>query len=154
MLLSLIGAPNPTQHLISALQARTRSRNLAHTAGGVSTSSNPTTSSTVALGKDEDFYLALINEQTAASGSERTATATSTEVGPGPGIGAGREVVRLLSGDPSRGALSLDMEDSLRVGQRVQVSLKGTVGIHRSRLSDSSCNGGLPRLYQPRPIRH
>lgn len=32
------------------------------------------------------------------------------------------KVVRILSGDPSRGALSLDMEDPLREGQRVQVS--------------------------------
>ena len=35
-----------------------------------------------------------------------------------------REVVRILSGDPSRGALSLDMEEPLRTGQKVQVRLK------------------------------
>ena len=37
-----------------------------------------------------------------------------------------REVVRILSGDPSRGALSLDMEEPLRTGQKVQVRSKQT----------------------------
>lgn len=31
-------------------------------------------------------------------------------------------VIRIMSGDPSRGAISIDMEDPLRVGQQVQVS--------------------------------
>lgn len=80
MLLSLKGAPNPTQHLIQAIQARSGS------------------SSSAGLTKEEDFYLALISPD------------------------GSKEVVRLVSGDPSRGALSLDTEDSLRVGQTVQVS--------------------------------
>jgi hypothetical protein len=71
MLLSLVGAPNPTQHLMAAIQGRS-------------------------ITKDEDFYIALID-------------------------GANRSVVKLMSGDPSRGALGLDTEDSLRTGQRVQV---------------------------------
>jgi hypothetical protein len=33
-------------------------------------------------------------------------------------------IVKILSGDPSRGAMSLDMEDPLLTGQRVQVSKK------------------------------
>ena len=82
MLLSLDGAPNPTQFLIQAIQKRP---------GGTGRGINPT------LGKDEDFYLALINPD------------------------GSREVVKLMSGDPSRGALSLEMEDSVRVGQVVQV---------------------------------
>jgi hypothetical protein len=34
----------------------------------------------------------------------------------------GGQMVRILSGDPSRGAISLDTEDSLRQGDKVQVS--------------------------------
>lgn len=83
MLLSLNGAPNPTQFLIQAIQQRP---------GGTGRGVNTT------LGKDEDFYLALINPD------------------------GSREIVKLLSGDPSRGALSLETEDSLRTGQVVQVS--------------------------------
>jgi hypothetical protein len=45
--------------------------------------------------KDEEFFLSLLD--------------------------SGR-VVRILSGDPSRGAMSLDMEDPLLQGQTIQVS--------------------------------
>ncbi|WRT68443.1 uncharacterized protein IL334_005419 [Kwoniella shivajii] len=46
--------------------------------------------------KEEDFYLGMLNE------------------------GDTRRVVKILSGDPSRGALSVDMEDPLLVGQTIQ----------------------------------
>lgn len=32
------------------------------------------------------------------------------------------QVVKIMSGDPSRGAISLEMEEPLLTGQRVQVS--------------------------------
>lgn len=51
------------------------------------------------LTKEEDFYLGLLGPDGSAS-----------------------EAVRILSGDPSRGALSLEMENSLLSGQPVQVS--------------------------------
>jgi hypothetical protein len=82
MLLSLQGAPTPTKFHNQAIQKRP---------GGTGRGKNTT------LGKDEDFYLALINPD------------------------GSREIVKLMSGDPSRGALSLEMEDSIRVGQVVQV---------------------------------
>lgn len=70
------------------------------------------------LTKDEDFYLALLT----------------------PG-GAIREAVKILSGDPSRGALSLEMEDSLSSGQAVQVRsslLRGVWADHQFMQSKKS----------------
>ncbi|WVW85578.1 hypothetical protein I302_107616 [Kwoniella bestiolae CBS 10118] len=46
--------------------------------------------------KEEDFYLGFLEN------------------------GSVQKVVKILSGDPSRGAMSLDMEDSLLVGQTIQ----------------------------------
>jgi hypothetical protein len=49
------------------------------------------------LSKEEDFYLALLQD------------------------GGIREAVKIMGGDPGKGALSLEMEDSLMSGQKVQV---------------------------------
>lgn len=38
-----------------------------------------------------------------------------------------KRVIKILSGDPSRGAMSLDMEDSIIAGQVVQVSKENHV---------------------------
>jgi hypothetical protein len=51
------------------------------------------------LSKEEDFYLALLNPE-----------------------GGIREAVKIMGGDPGKGALSLEMEDSIMPGQAVQVS--------------------------------
>ncbi|WWD19082.1 hypothetical protein CI109_103540 [Kwoniella shandongensis] len=56
----------------------------------------------VGLTKDEDFYLGLLEQ------------------------GDVKRVVKILSGDPSRGALSVDMEDPLLVGQTVQFMHRST----------------------------
>ncbi|WWC71530.1 uncharacterized protein I206_105488 [Kwoniella pini CBS 10737] len=48
------------------------------------------------LTKEEDFYLGILDH------------------------GEVQKVIKILSGDPSRGAMSLEMEDSLRSGQTVQ----------------------------------
>jgi hypothetical protein len=59
------------------------------------------------LGKDKDFYLGFLG---AATDSQ---TPSST--------GKLRRVVRIMSGDPSRGGMALDCEDSLEKGDRVAV---------------------------------
>ena len=58
------------------------------------------------LGKDEEFFMALLS----SSGDKV------------------KRVVKILSGDPSRGALSLEMEEPLLPGQRVQVGLMSKRG--------------------------
>ena len=63
------------------------------------------------LSKEEDFHLAFLAEVSA-----RRVGGTDVQNGE---IG---RLVKILSGDPSRGALSLDTAASLRVGERVQVS--------------------------------
>lgn len=54
------------------------------------------------ISKEEDFYLALLNPASEGGGI--------------------REAVKIMGGDPGKGALSLEMEDSLVQGQAVQVS--------------------------------
>lgn len=102
---------NPTQVLIKLLNV------FQSTSQTTRPSEAGSAESGVSLGKkmkEEEYYLAVW-----ANGDD--------------GTGEPREVVRILSGDPSRGALSLDMEAPLRTGQRVQVgrSVLGrrTVGI-------------------------
>lgn len=56
------------------------------------------------LSKDEDFYLALLNPASEGGGI--------------------REAVKIMGGDPGKGALSLEMEDSLMPGQAVQVGVR------------------------------
>ncbi|KAK8854772.1 hypothetical protein IAR55_003511 [Kwoniella newhampshirensis] len=56
----------------------------------------------VGLTKEEEFYLGLLEQ------------------------GDVKRVVKILSGDPSRGALSVDMEDPLLVGQTVQFMHRST----------------------------
>jgi hypothetical protein len=97
MLLKIEGKnENPTQTLIFALQAR----------GSKMT-------------KDEDFYLALLDH-----GVSPLLRARLEQVGAGfltrQEI---KKVVKILSGDPSRGALALETEEPLSEGQGVQVSL-------------------------------
>lgn len=50
-----------------------------------------------------------------------------------------KRVIKILSGDPSRGAMSLDMEDSIITGQVVQVSKENM----SHELMESSCTGSL-----------
>jgi hypothetical protein len=99
LLLLLAGSsPNPTQTLIRHIQAY-RALNPLPAPSGASTASRGIT-----LGqgqKDEEYYLALVGGEEGANEVQR--------------------VVRIMSGDPSRGAVSLEMEEPLRVGQKVQV---------------------------------
>ena len=53
-------------------------------------------------GKDKDFYLGFLD------------TGSDDKI---------RRVVRILSGDPKRGGMALDTEDSVQVGDRFLVSL-------------------------------
>lgn len=89
--------PNPTQMLITALQARG-----------------------LKLTKEEEFYLSIEKER------------------------GERRVVRILSGDPSRGALALETEVPLAMGQTVQV------GSHTSHTDASFCNALLPAYCRVR----
>jgi hypothetical protein len=77
------------------------------------------------ISKEEDFYLALLNPASEGGGI--------------------REAVKIMGGDPGKGALSLEMEDSLVQGQAVQVSFT-TRFTSGQKLIISSCRN--PR-YRP-----
>lgn len=62
--------------------------------------------------KDEDFYLAFMDGGVCPCPSNK-ATLTYQKI---------RKVVKILSGDPSRGALALETEEPLTEGQEIQVS--------------------------------
>lgn len=104
--------PNPTQALIQAIDEYRRS-----SSASANSTTNPPRARTAAQGilagksiKEEEYFLALIQ------GDDKAAAAAATT--------DGRQVVRILSGDPARGAMSLEMEQPLRAGWRCQVSLK------------------------------
>jgi hypothetical protein len=95
MLLKIEGKnDNPTQTLILALQAR----------GSKMT-------------KEEDFYMAFMDGDVRLSLSATTSW-DDTDV-----YQKIRKVVKILSGDPSRGALALETEEPLTAGQEIQVCL-------------------------------
>ncbi|KAI9637449.1 uncharacterized protein MKK02DRAFT_43370 [Dioszegia hungarica] len=81
------------------------------------------------ISKEEDFYLALLNPASEGGGI--------------------REAVKIMGGDPGKGALSLEMEDSLVQGQAVQFmqksSLPTSLPLSPSRLSF----GALARSDDP-----
>lgn len=102
MLLEIDGAnSNPTQVLINAIQQR----------GGTG------------LTKEEEFYLGFLDNgvRFPQNGKKKIASAFAYY------LQDVKRVIRILSGDPSRGAMSLDMEDSIITGQVVQVSKKNHV---------------------------
>lgn len=63
----------------------------------------------MAMNKDEEFHLAFL---------EQGVSEAIRAVADGQRV---KKVVKILSGDPGRGALSLDMEEPVLAGQRVQV---------------------------------
>lgn len=92
---------NPTQSLISRINAYRASQPAQTLASTASTASRG-----ISIGKgekDEEYYLALWTR------------------GQGDAAGQPDRIVRIQSGDPSRGALALEMEEPLLPGQRVQV---------------------------------
>lgn len=110
-------ATNPTQALIQAIDEYRKASAAVASTSSVGTAGNalPSRAKTAAQGilagksiKEEEYFLALIPEESG------TAAGTTT---------VDRQVVRILSGDPARGAMSLEMEQPLRAGMRCQVSL-------------------------------
>lgn len=105
---------NPTQALILAIEAFRHSERLRTK---VDPASAPKNAQTAALGikagktlKEEEYYLALLGSSSSGHSGKGEWTETI------------QQVVKIVSGDPSRGAMSLEMEQPLRVGQKVQVS--------------------------------
>lgn len=99
MLLEIDGVnPNPTQVLINAIQQR----------GGTG------------LTKEEEFYLGFLDNGVSFLKSEKNSVFPDY-------LQDIKRVIKILSGDPSRGAMSLDMEDSIIAGQVVQVSKENHV---------------------------
>lgn len=110
MLLEIDGVnPNPTQVLINAIQQR----------GGTG------------LTKEEEFYLGFLDNGVSFLKSEKSVFPDYLQ--------DVKRVIKILSGDPSRGAMSLDMEDSIITGQAVQVSKENM----SHELMESSCTGPL-----------
>lgn len=99
MLLEIDGVnPNPTQVLINAIQQR----------GGTG------------LTKEEEFYLGFLDNGVSFLKGEKNSVFPDY-------LQDIKRVIKILSGDPSRGAMSLDMEDSIIAGQVVQVSKENHV---------------------------
>lgn len=94
---------NPAQALIKALNSMPPSQS--HNPIPSQAKSASAGISAGKLNKEEEFFMALWSEAGEA-GSKRMIM---------------NQVTRILSGDPSKGALSLEMTESLRVGQKVQV---------------------------------
>lgn len=80
------------------------------------------------LGKDKEFFLGFLGEDDAV-----------------------RRVVRILSGDPSRGGMALDCEESVEPGDRVVVSPSSLRSSRRTGRSTDSVVGigrSVPASYR------
>ncbi|WWC90670.1 uncharacterized protein L201_005606 [Kwoniella dendrophila CBS 6074] len=80
--------------------------------------------------KEEDFYLGILDN------------------------GRVNKVIKILSGDPSRGAMSLDMEDSLLVGQTIQFMHRETAITTPQPSSSTFTFSSLPRSDEAGDVIH